>query len=165
MWKDLNAPLIRNLEKTCTFNLCSMFRKRIQCLMEISKIITLYFVLNVIVGLPLSSNSGFITLINYYSSNQVLFKLLSCDSTKLRVDVLRLATELRQLRFLLSPFHFVLYQKIYLAIKRSLHKSKYVKYIFVSFYYDFHYFLNLTDQFLYDSHVREIYYVSYLSKI
>ena len=83
-------------------------------------------------------------MINYYSSNQVLFKLLSCDSTKLRVDVLRLATELRQLRFLLSPFHFVLYQKIYLAIKRSLHKSKYVKYIFVSFYYDFHYFLNLT---------------------
>ena len=150
MWKDLNTPLNRNLEKACTSNLCYIIRKQIPCLMEISKMIKLHdrrihFVLNVIVGLPLSSNSGFITLINYYSYNQALFKLLSCDSTKLRIDVLRLATELRQLRFLLSPFHFVLYQKIYLAIKRSLHKSKYVKYIFVSFHYDFHYFFNLTN--------------------
>ena len=120
-----------------------MFRKRIQCLMEISKIITLYFVLNVIVGLPLSSNSGFITLINYYFSNQVHFKLLSCDSTKIRIDVLRLVTQLRQLRFLLLPCQFVLYQKIYTATKRSLHKSKYVKYMCVSFYYDFNYFLHL----------------------
>ena len=111
--------------------------------MEISKIITLHFVLNVIVGLPLSSNSGFITLINYYFSNQVLFKLLSCDSTKLRIGVLRLVTLLRQLRFLLLPFQFVLYQKIYLATKRSLHISRYVKHMCVSFHYDFHYFLHL----------------------
>ena len=150
MWKDLNAPLIRNLEKACTSNLCYIIRKQIPCLMEISKMIKLHdrsipihFVLNVIVGLPLSSNSGFITLINYYSSNQVLFKLLSCDSTRLRIDVLRLVTQLRQLRFLLLPFQFVLYPKIYIATKRSLHKSRYVKYICVSFYYDFHYFLHL----------------------
>ena len=143
MWKELNTPLIRNLEKACISNLWSMFRKRIQCLMEISKIITLYFVLNVIVGLPLSSNSGFITLINNYFSNQVHFKLLSCDSTKIRIDVLRLVTQLRQLRFLLLSFQFVLYPKIYIATKRSLHKSRYVKYICVSFYYDFHYFLHL----------------------
>ena len=142
MWKELNTPLIRNLEKACTSNLWSMFRKRIQCLMEIRKIIILHDRI-VIRGLPLSSNSGFITLINYYFSNQVHFKLLSCDSTKIRIDVLRLVTELRQLRFLLLPFQFVLYPKIYIATKRSLHKSRYVKYICVSFYYDFHYFLHL----------------------
>ena len=105
--------------------------------------IAFHFVLNVIVGLSLSSNSGFITLINYYVSNQVLFKLLSCDSTKSRIDVLRLVTQLRQLRFLLLPFQSVLYQKIYIATKRSLHKSRYVKYMCVSFHYDFHYFLHL----------------------